>query len=74
MTGANIFSLLGLDSSSEQSVARLGQISLKGRKPIETPDFLAITSRGVVPHLTPDVVREHTQFGGVHLALEDCKL
>ncbi len=55
------------------SAARLGRLAVAGRKVVETPGFLAITSRGVIPHLTPDVVSEHTQVGGVHLALEDCK-
>jgi queuine tRNA-ribosyltransferase len=73
MAGAEIFSVLNSEISSEQSGARLGHLVLKDRKPIETPNFLAITSRGVVPHLTPDVVLEHTQFSGVHLALEDCE-
>lgn len=73
MAGAGIFSLLASDSSEELTAARLGRLSLKDRNQIETPNFLAVTSRGVVPHLTPDVVQEQTQFGGVHLALEDCK-
>jgi queuine tRNA-ribosyltransferase accessory subunit len=52
---------------------RLGRLSIQGRRSIETPNFFAVTSRGVVPHLTPDVVSAHTQIGGVHIALEDCK-
>jgi queuine tRNA-ribosyltransferase accessory subunit len=52
---------------------RLGRLSLNGRRDLETPNFFAVTSRGVVPHLTPDGVSAHTRIGGVHLALEDCK-
>lgn len=53
--------------------ARLGRLVVPGRKDIETPNFIAITSRGVVPHISPDVIFTSTQFGGVHMALEDCK-
>jgi Queuine tRNA-ribosyltransferase len=53
--------------------ARLGELAIKGRKVIQTPNYLAVTSRGVVPHITPDVMSQHTGIGGVHVALEDCK-
>lgn len=67
------FEILGaLDSSTPD--ARLGRLSIAGRNEFETPNFFSISSRGVVPHLTPDVIGEHTQAGGVHIALEDCKL
>lgn len=52
---------------------RLGRLSFPGRKDVLTPDFFAVGSRGVVPHITPDVITAHTQFGGIHMALEDCK-
>ncbi|KAG9229785.1 putative Queuine tRNA-ribosyltransferase-like protein [Amylocarpus encephaloides] len=51
--------------------ARLGKLSLTGRKDINTPNFFAVSSRGVVPHLTPDVISAHAQTGGIHMALED---
>ncbi|APA05934.1 hypothetical protein sscle_01g007040 [Sclerotinia sclerotiorum 1980 UF-70] len=50
---------------------RLGRITVEGRKDLETPDFLAITSRGVIPHMTPDVIAAHARLPGVHFALED---
>lgn len=56
----------------EQLGPRLGRLSLKGRKALDTPGFLAISSRGVVPHITPDVLSDHTQICGVHIGLEDC--
>lgn len=68
-----IFEVTTLDESDEDSKARLGRFSIRERNLIETPNFLAVTSRGVVPHITPDVILEHTSFGGVHMALEDCK-
>lgn len=52
--------------------ARLGTLSIKGRKSIETPNFVAMSSRGVIPHLTPDMVIKATDFGAAHMALEDC--
>jgi queuine tRNA-ribosyltransferase len=52
---------------------RLGQLTVQGRSKLETPNFLAISSRGVVPHMTPDVIAASSQIGGVHMALEDCK-
>jgi len=52
---------------------RLGRLSLNHRQALSTPSFFAVTSRGVVPHLTPDVISAHTQIGGAHIALEDCE-
>lgn len=57
----------------ESSAARTGKLHIVGRSDIETPNFLAIGSRGVVPHITPDVLKKETDIWGVHLALEDCK-
>jgi len=59
--------------SDEISGARLGQLRVRDRKVIETPNYFAVTSRGVVPHITPDAISEYAEFGGVHMALEDCK-
>jgi Queuine tRNA-ribosyltransferase len=56
-----------------ESYARTGTLALRRRRVVETPNFLAITSRGSVPHITPDVLLEHTGIGGVHMALEDCE-
>ena len=56
-----------------ESHARTGTLALEGRRAVETPNFLAITSRGAVPHVTPDVLLQHTGIGGVHMALEDCE-
>ena len=53
--------------------ARVGRLTLKGRQDLITPNFIAVSSRGVIPHITPDVVSSDTQIGGIHLALEDCE-
>ncbi|KAK0122916.1 hypothetical protein ONS96_009941 [Cadophora gregata f. sp. sojae] len=50
---------------------RLGRLSLPQKRDVHTPDFFAVGSRGVVPHITSDVISAHTQFSGVHMALED---
>jgi queuine tRNA-ribosyltransferase len=56
------------------SAARIGRLALPNRRPIDTPNFVASTSRGAVPHVTPDNLAKHTTFGGAYMALEDCEL
>lgn len=51
---------------------RLGLLSCQGRMTLETPNIFGITSRGVIPHITPDILASEIQIGGVHMALEDC--
>lgn len=61
----------------DHGAARVGRLAFhrqRARLPIDTPNFIAITSRGSVPHMTPDVVTRHTQLGGAYMALEDCEL
>ncbi|KAM0255223.1 hypothetical protein ACHAQJ_005987 [Trichoderma viride] len=70
MSGRKIFELV-TSAAADGSAARLGKMSLPGRKVIETPNFFAVTSRGAVPHLTPDNFRKHTSVSGVYMALED---
>ncbi|EGS17345.1 queuine tRNA-ribosyltransferase-like protein [Thermochaetoides thermophila DSM 1495] len=50
---------------------RLGRLSFAGRATVETPTYIAVTSRGAIPHLTPDNVSKHMNVGGVYMALED---
>lgn len=52
---------------------RLARVLMDGRKDLHTPNFIAVTSRGVVPHMTPDVILANSEIGAVHMALEDCK-
>jgi len=54
--------------------ARLGCFSFPGRQPIETPHYIAISSRGAVPHLSQDTMKESTSIQGLYAGLEDCKL
>ena len=66
------FNIVGTHNSSA-SGPRLGRFSVEGRRPVETPSYIAITSRGLIPHLTPDNVKQCTLVPGIYLALEDCK-
>ena len=53
--------------------ARLGKLSCLGKREIETPNYVALSARGAVPHLSQDTVRDHTAIKGVHMALEGCE-
>ncbi|KAI9822622.1 MAG: hypothetical protein M1827_000341 [Pycnora praestabilis] len=50
---------------------RLGRLAFPRRTTVETPHYLAITSRGAVPHISPDMMKAHTNIKGVYIALED---
>ncbi|TGZ80904.1 tRNA-guanine transglycosylase [Ascodesmis nigricans] len=50
--------------------ARTGQLLTKTHT-LPTPTFLASSSRGVVPHLSHDTLRDHTQTPGLYVPLED---
>ena len=52
--------------------ARLGNLKLPQRTPMHTPNYVAITSRGAVSHLSQDMMRDQTLISGVYVALEDC--
>ncbi|KAI0835150.1 tRNA-guanine transglycosylase [Hypoxylon sp. FL0890] len=50
---------------------RVGCLTLPKRRPIDTPNYIGLTSRGVIPHMTPDVIANHTELNGSYIALED---
>lgn len=52
---------------------RVGQLLRSGRAAINTPQYVATTSRGVVPHVSPDLLRKSTAVSAVYIPLEDCK-
>lgn len=52
---------------------RLGKLIRFGRRAVETPHYVAITSRGVVPHISQDILQKHTMVSSIYLGLEDCK-
>jgi queuine tRNA-ribosyltransferase len=65
------FSLL--NSATASTLApRLGKLTLAGRNPILTPHYIPLTSRGAVPHIAHDVMREQTAISGLYFGLEDC--
>lgn len=53
--------------------ARLGRLTIPHRKVLETPGFFPISSRGAVPHITPDNFAKHVESAGVYMGLEDCE-
>ncbi|KAG6004562.1 hypothetical protein E4U21_000946 [Claviceps maximensis] len=72
MSLRNVFQILSPPvAAAAGSVARLGRLSIPGRRPIDTPNYTAITSRGAIPHLTPDNVTNHTNLTSAYMALED---
>ncbi|KJZ80518.1 hypothetical protein HIM_00368 [Hirsutella minnesotensis 3608] len=60
-----------LTTASDSCSPRLGRLVFRSRRPIETPNYTATTSRGAVPHLTPDNLAKHTSIPASYLALED---
>ncbi|KAK0752253.1 tRNA-guanine(15) transglycosylase-like protein [Schizothecium vesticola] len=57
---------------TDGSALRLGRLAFSGRRTIDTPNYFAVTSRGAIPHITPDNVNNHLHTSGVYMALEDC--
>jgi queuine tRNA-ribosyltransferase subunit QTRTD1 len=52
---------------------RVGQLLRSGRTAINTPHYIATTSRGVIPHVSSDVLAKSTAVSAVYYPLEDCK-
>ncbi|KAF3935311.1 hypothetical protein ABW19_dt0206833 [Dactylella cylindrospora] len=59
------------DVATTQPGARIGVLQLSKGFTLQTPNFLTPTSRGVVPHLSPDNLEKNTGVIGVYVALED---
>jgi len=64
------FEHLGVSGNSE---SRLGHLRFRNRTPIDTPHYVAVSSRGAVPHLSQDTMRNSTSIKGMYAALEDCE-
>lgn len=60
-------------AGGEGLAARLGRLVLPNRQAVDTPNYFAVASRGVVPHLTPDTVARHGGLTGAYMAMEDSK-
>ena len=63
-----------LETALQRSGPRVGRLVQKNRAAIATPNYVAITSRGVVPHLSQDNIARHTKVKSLYLGLEDCML
>lgn len=63
-----------LSMNNVEDRPRLGSLSFPGRTNMATPHYIAISSRGTVPHLTQDTMRGSTGITGLYTALEDCEL
>ncbi|THW69861.1 tRNA-guanine transglycosylase [Aureobasidium pullulans] len=68
MSEENMFSIT---RASTGNAARTGLLNLPNRQPIKTPHYLALASRGAIPHLTQDNVAKHTDIRGAYMAVED---
>ena len=70
---SNLLSFEPLHLSCDTTEGRIGRLCFQGRPQIETPHYVAVSSRGAVPHLSQDMMRENTSIKGIYTALEDCK-
>jgi len=61
---------VGIDSTSLTDVA-LSRSSFKWPPRRPFPTYIATTSRGSIPHLTPDNIQSYTAIQSVHVGLED---
>lgn len=64
------FELLTSTKSSHET--RLGKLQISGNEH-ETPLYVGLGSRGVIPHLSPDMLHNYTSVPVLYLAMEDCK-
>ena len=62
-----------LPSNGDGQGARLGALRFSDRKEIETPHYVAVSSRGAVPHIAQDMMRSNTRISVMYTALEDCE-
>ncbi|KAJ5570897.1 Queuine tRNA-ribosyltransferase [Penicillium sp. DV-2018c] len=60
-----------LASTAPVLAPRVGKLAIAGRKTIATPHHVPLTSRGTVPHVAHDVMRQHTEINSLYAGLED---
>ncbi|CAD6572564.1 MAG: hypothetical protein ASARMPRED_005457 [Alectoria sarmentosa] len=56
---------------SDKDEPRVGRLTFQGRSPIDTPHYVAVSSRGAVPHLSQDMMRDSTSTRALYTAVED---
>ncbi|KEF54802.1 uncharacterized protein A1O9_09244 [Exophiala aquamarina CBS 119918] len=54
-----------------ESGARLGELALRQKQRINTPHYIVPSSRGAIPHLSPDNLIRNTRISAVYVPLED---
>lgn len=62
-----------LRPASGKDEPRLGHLTFEGRSPIDTPHYVAVSSRGAIPHLSQDMTRDNTSIRAMYTAVEDCE-
>ncbi|KAJ5165535.1 uncharacterized protein N7500_007365 [Penicillium coprophilum] len=60
-----------LTSTAPVLAPRVGRLAIPGRKTLATPHHVPLTSRGTVPHVAHDVMRDHTEINSLYAGLED---
>lgn len=73
MPSKGIFSIQVTPTEIQGDQHRLGELALAGRKKVQTPNNFPLTSRGSLPHLSQDMMRDYAPVAGIYTALEDCE-
>lgn len=69
---SNMVSFNILGSPASIMAPRTGSLSIAGRKALSTPHYIPLTTRGSVPHIAHDVMRDQTSISSLYIGLEDC--
>ena len=62
-----------LNSAPSILSPRLGRLTVEGRKALQTPYYVPLTSRGALPHITHDTMKDHMSVNSLYISLEDCE-
>lgn len=73
LSSKGIFSVQIQPTEIEEGQQRHGELALAGRQQVETPNYFPLTSRGSLPHLSQDMMRDNAPGAGIYTALEDCE-
>lgn len=69
-----MFKFTLLDAVPSILAPRLARLSLRAGRQLATPHYLPISSRGALPHVSHDNIRDDMSICGLYVALEDCKI
>lgn len=73
MPSKGIFSVQVTPKEIQGDQHRLGELALAGRQKVQTPNYFPLASRGSLPHLSQDMMRDYAPVAGIYTALEDCE-